>query len=226
LCALALITAATPAFADDIQIAADMYKEAETMKRDHQFDNARQLFESVRDMDEISSGTWGELAADELRYGLPLFEADHWMVKYARSSDKPERQDEYRQNAQNLYQLIIDQNGDKPERIVAIQQKLDQVAISSAYLNTARSYSLRSSLEPMRQELRQRFSMFGKWPDETWMRDALVNALTRTRLPKDKLVIDEYWVDKTRFRLYLMDHQTKSGFVMVGDENGITIDAK
>ena len=75
----------------DAEEAADMYRQAQELKRDHQFEDARIMFDTVANMDD--TGVWGDLAADELRYGLPMFEADYWMVKFGRASQDPSKQD-------------------------------------------------------------------------------------------------------------------------------------
>jgi len=182
---------------------AEMYNQAQQMKRDHEFENARTLFEVVADQD--ASGTWGKLAADELRYGLPLFEADYLILKFGQSSHRPKQQDQYRHQAETLYKEIIADNTDKPERIENVQRRLDQLAMTSSYLDTARDVRLRNALTPLRISLRERFNEYGKWPEEDWLREELGQALGRARYARDKLTIDEYWVDDNRFRLHLLD---------------------
>lgn len=201
--------------------AADMYKEAQNLKRQFDYDSARTLFETVTEIQD--SGTWGKLASDELRYGLPMFEADQLVIKFGRSSHKPQQQDEYRDKAQELYQQVIDLNADKPERVQAAQRKLDNLITSSSYLKASRDMQLLSALTPMRMELRQRFSMYGKWPEEDWMRTTLETTLARSRLPKDRLVIDEYWVDGENFRLQL-NGSDGNQLKMIGDANGVRVE--
>ena len=205
----------------DAEDAADLYRQAQELKRDHQFDDAHVMFETVADMED--SGVWGGLAADELRYGLPMFEADYWMVKFGRAYQSPSRQDTYRQNARSLYEEIISQNTDKPERIELVQHKLDQLATSSAYLKTSRDFRLRASLEPLRIALLERFNEYGKWPDEDWVRKELGHALKMGRFAEDKLVIDEYWTNDADFRLHLLDPENDTRIKLIGINNGSDI---
>lgn len=202
--------------------AAEMYNQAQQLKRNHEFENARALFEIVADQD--ASGTWGKLAADELRYGLPLFEADYLIVKFGQSSHRPQQQDQYRQQAETLYKEIIADNADKPERIENVQRRLDQLAITSSYLNQARDFRLRNALMPLRMSLRERFNEYGKWPEEDWLREELGRVLDRAKYAKDKLTIDEYWVDDNRFRLHLLDQSTRKTLIMEGDGYNISIE--
>ena len=44
----------------DAEDAADLYRQAQELKRDHQFDDAHVMFETVADMED--SGAWGGLA--------------------------------------------------------------------------------------------------------------------------------------------------------------------
>jgi hypothetical protein len=205
----------------DEQEAADLYKEAQQLKRDHEFEEARVMFETVADMED--SGTWGDLAADELRYGLPMFEADYWMVMFGRAYQNPEQQDTYRENAKSNYEEVISQNTDKPERIELVQHKLDQLATTSAYLETSRDFRLRSSLAPFRIALLQRFNTYGKWPDEDWVRKELGRALKRARFPEDKLVIDDYWTNDADFRLHLRNMDNDTLIKLIGVNNGSDI---
>ena len=202
----------------DAEEAADMYRQAQELKRDHQFEDARIMFDTVANMDD--TGVWGDLAADELRYGLPMFEADYWMVKFGRASQDPSKQDTYRGNAKSLYEEIISQNTDKPERIELVQHKLDQLATSSAYLKTSREFRLRNSLAPFRMALLQHFNEYGKWPDEDWIRKELGRALKMGRFAEDKLVIDDYWSSDADFRLHLMDHENDTLIKLIGTNNG------
>jgi len=201
--------------------AAEMYKEAQKLKREFDYDSARTLFQAVTEIED--SGTWGALASDELRYGLPMFEADQLVIKFGRSSHKPEQQDKYRDKAQELYQEVIDLNADKPERVQEVQTKLDHLITSSSYLKASRDMQLLSALTPMRMELRQRFNVQGKWPDEDWMRTELETTLARSRLPKDRLVIDEYYVDGDNFQLYL-NGSDGNKLKMIGDPNGVRVE--
>jgi len=205
----------------DAEEAADMYRQAQDLKRGYQFDDARVMFETVADMED--SGVWGSLAADEMRYGLPMFEADYWMVKFGRAYQDPAKQDTYRQNAKALYEEIISQNTDKPERIELVQHKLDQLATSSAYLKSSREFRLKASLAPLRIALLQHFNTYGKWPDEDWIRKELGRALKRSRFAEDKLVIDEYWTNDADFRLHLMDTENDTRIKLIGVDNGSNI---
>jgi len=198
-----------------------MYRQAQDLKRNHQFEDARVLFESVSDMED--SGVWGGLAADEMRYGLPMFEADYWMVKFGRAYQDPKQQDAYREKAKALYEEIISQNTDKPERIELVQHKLDQLATSSAYLKTSRDFRLRAALAPLRIALMQRFNEYGKWPDEDWIRKELGRALKNGRFSENKLVIDEYWSSETDFRLHLKDPEGDTLIKLIGTDNGSNI---
>lgn len=205
----------------DEQEAADFYKEAQKLKRDHEFDEARSLFETVVDMED--SGPWGDLAAEELRYGLPMFEADYWMVKFGRAYQDPEQQDTYRENAKSNYEEIISQNTDKPERIELVQHKLDQLATTSAYLKSSRDFRLRSSLSPLRIALLQYFNTYGKWPDEDWVRKELGRALKRARFAEDKLIIDDYWVNDADLRLHLKNLDDDTLIKLIGVNQGSNI---
>lgn len=201
--------------------AAEMYKEAQKLKHDFDYASARTLFETVAEMED--SGPWGKLASDELRYGLPMFEADQLVIKFGRSSHNPQKQDEYRDRVQELYQQVIDLNADKPERVQAVQQKMDNLITSSSYLKASRDMQLLNALTPMRMELQQRFIMNGKWPDEDWVRTALETTLARSRLPKERLVIDGYWVDGENFRLQL-NGSDGNQVKMIGDANGVRVE--
>lgn len=219
----ALLQVSLPGVAHaDGQEPADLYNEAQTLKRNQQLDEARALFEAVAELDE--KGSWGKLAEDELRYALPLFEADNLMMKIGKSSRDPAQQDLYRQQAEALYKDILDSNSDKPDRIANVQRRLDQLAVTGTYLTAARDFQLRSSLTPLRMSMRMYFNDYGKWPEQNWLREELARVLGRARYSEDKLSIDEYWTDRNRFTLRLLDASSRKVLLMEGDENNVTIE--
>ena len=221
LAAFMLVSSPVATLADGQELA-DLYQKAQELKRSNKLDEARALFESITE--QGGEDSWGKLAEDELRYGLPLFEADNLVIKIGQSSRDPAQQDRYRQQAEALYKDILDSNPDEPDRIANVQRRLDQLAITRTYLTVSRDFQLRASLTPLRMSMRMHFSEYRKWPERNWLREELARVLGRARYSENKLTIEEYWTDKNRFTLRLLDASSRKVLVMEGDENNVTIE--
>lgn len=155
------ITAPQP---DDNPLAVKTYNEAQQRKQKLEFAAAREKFEQVAAMSSPGAHKWALLAADELRYSLPIFEAKQWLIKMG--SEPGNRVDllPYMNNAERLLQQVIADNTDKPERVIEAQRLMDDLRISrGAYANVLNSQSL--NLAHMLGVLsRSRYHMQGEWP--------------------------------------------------------------
>lgn len=110
-----------------------LFNQAQTLKRKGQYHQARAMFEEIAE--QQPENQWTSLAKDELRYGLPMFEADNIMPDNAMGD--PAMVLEKMQTVSHLYRQILADNTDNPKRVIDVNQRLDQMSISLKHMKNA-----------------------------------------------------------------------------------------
>jgi len=206
------------------EYARENYNEAQNLKRANRFEEARQVFNIVADMDDADASSWAELAADELRYGLLMHEVNHLILKFGRSAHSSDKQAQYRQLAENKLNEIIDLNGDNVQRVTEAQSKLDQLNVSGAYVEQARSANTLASLSPIRLSIQLYYQSRGQWPDQRWLAAELKELLDRAHISDSQVLIKRYWRNQDKdYRLILLDRVSNEEYTITGDATGSRI---
>ncbi len=167
--------------ADDPQLRR-LYDEAQRQKHRFHYQQARILFEQVAAANGPGSDQLQRLAEDELRYGLPLFEAKQWLVAMGRPYNTPQQIEQAQNNASNLFRQILAENRDSFERTREAQRFLDELSVSRRALQHARQASTLSRAHHIKIMLLQHLNWRGKCPNETEVRKLLPDAGTDINL--------------------------------------------
>ncbi|MDH3974617.1 MAG: hypothetical protein OEV42_10105 [Deltaproteobacteria bacterium] len=152
-----------------------IFNEAQQLKRKEQYRESRVLFEIVVKESSKAEQQWHNMATDELRYGLPLFEADNLLYKN-NMGDPLSIRDKMKQ-VSHLYRQILADNSNNPTRVLEINRRLDQLSISLTALATVVKASSLSRATPIRFKLIKHYSMTGEWPDEITLKKVLADEL-------------------------------------------------
>jgi hypothetical protein len=143
---------------------AEMFERAQSEKHALRYDEARTLFERVaRSKDESERGL-REMARDELRYGLPAFEAKQSILALGGRISQPGGKISKIAHAENLYRQIQAENPLRPERVVEAQRALDELAVARrAMQNAIRSMSI-ARMSQIRMSVMEYLMVEGRCP--------------------------------------------------------------
>jgi hypothetical protein len=182
------------------------YDEAQAAKRLGQYGEARISFEAVVASSADPDDTLRQLAEDELRYGLPLFEAQQAFNTLGRLS-LPGHQGEREEalaRAENLFRQIQAENPSSVKRVTEAQRALDSLIVTRGALQNAMRASMLARVSSLRFAMME-FSMTeGVCPDKERMRDLISRMNVRVGL--DEIVPDG---DRAkRYRLSEPDSRT------------------
>lgn len=141
-----------------------LYDKAQKLKRAYQYKQSRISFEQVAATEGRGSERLSELAKDELRYGLTVFEAKQSMVVMGSGDAKTISRSI--QNAENLYRQILAENSDDLMRTQEAQSALDNLSISrNALKNVLRAQTLVTA-SGVRMMMQEQYMMTGECPDK------------------------------------------------------------
>ena len=194
-----------------------LYNQAQQLKREELFHEARVLFEAVIEDSSESERQWSKMAADELRYGLPIFEADNLMLD--NSLQPPLLLQQKMETVAHLYRQILADNTDMPQRVIEVNRRLDNISISrKALANSIKASSL-SRAFPLRMMLQEYYMSRGEWPDQP----ALKLELQRFE-PEFGLV--SYRVLNDQLELVVRDIKYGTETQIAGDMQNMTMQLK
>jgi len=179
-----------PNRASDDPARRRIYDEAQSAKRAGRYDEARGHFEAVVESAASAEDALRLLAEDELRYGLPLFEAQQALNQLGRMSlpGQEGRRDASLARAENLYRQIQAENPSNVQRVMDAQRALDNlIVVRGAIRNAMRAQAL-SGLQSVRMAMMEFYMMEGECPDGKWV-DGMSSG-RRSHVALDK-VIDE-----------------------------------
>lgn len=209
------------ALADSAALEAkDSYQEGIDAKLANRFEDARIIFGNLAEFPEAGTEQWSGLAADELKYGLLLHEANFWILKMGSVDASREPIDGYIRKAEERLRQIIELNADKLERISKAQLTLSQLAISKQAYKNSTSQNDRSKLSGLRVMLRLYFNDHGSWPKRSWLQTELRNSLEEQGAAKDLWYIIKYWQSGSGFYLILKNSTSGSTVKMKGNDKG------
>ncbi|MEE2733180.1 MAG: hypothetical protein VYA55_20340 [Pseudomonadota bacterium] len=192
--------------------ASDLFNQAQALKREGRYHEARARFEALAERTPATQ--WSALAADELRYGLPLYEADNILPDHALQAS--ERLLEQMTNVSHLYRQILADNGDQPQRVVDINQRLDQVALSLKHLRNAITANALSRATTLRILVMEQLMQTGQWPAEKHMRQLLQQQ-------GDDYELVRYEHSATEGDLVILDQRYDVMLQLSGDERRVTL---
>lgn len=132
-----------PPAANDPVLKAN-FGDAQSAKHSGDYDRARVLFEAVADAKGESAARLAEMARDELRYGLPVFEARKSLLELGRLvNGGPNEFEPAMARAEKLYRQIQAENPHDVGRVQEAQRALDELAVSrGAITNVLRAQAM------------------------------------------------------------------------------------
>ena len=145
-----------------------IYDEAQVEKRAGRYEAARMSFEAVAESGTGPNDALRQLAEDELRYGLPVFEAQQALNQLGRLS-LPGQQGPREQalsRAENLYRQIQAENPSNIQRVTESQRALDSLIVMRGALANAMRASALAGLHSLRIGMLEYSMMEGECPDE------------------------------------------------------------
>lgn len=205
--------------ADDAQAA---YNQAQALKRGNQFGEARQAFQELTTLTGPAS-KWSSLAADELRYGLPLHESNVLLAQLTRAKDHPTRS-QLLTRIESLYDAMVNDNADNPERVAEIERKRDQLALLRQMARGGESTSLAESLGALRDRIEQYHSRHGRWPDRRQIEAEVANVLRQAGMAPERLYLFDFYPTSTSFFATLRDNQGGPEIKLKGDSGGVRVE--
>ena len=198
------------------------YETAQMHKRNNRFAEARQTFAQVSELAGPSALQWAQLAADELRYGLPLHEAGVLTAQLGQAADFPNRR-RILERLDALYRDLLDNNADKPERIGEIERRRDQLALLHQAVRSGEQASTGRHLELLRQRIEDFRVQTGQWPDRRRFQQELSQALQDAGLAADRLDIVNFYPSSSLLHVTLRDSQTGADIKLNGDGRGVRL---
>jgi tetratricopeptide (TPR) repeat protein len=227
LAALIVALAMPPvAFADDpdnAEAAKAAYDEAQTLKRSNRFEEARQAFQSASELGGPDPSGWAALAADELRYGLPLQEAGALTAQLTQLKDFPSRQQALAR-IDGLYRTMLTDNIAKPERIAEIERRRDQLALARQALKNSEETSTSLNLEQLRERVETYRANTGQWPDRRYLEQNLSQTLRQTGIAADRMVLIDYYPSRETLYVLIRDNTNGSDIKLKGDSRGVRLE--
>lgn len=157
-----------------------LFNQAQELKRKERFNEARALFEKVIEGGSRSDRKWIEMAADELRYGLPIFEADNLLL--SNNMKTPMLVQQKIDTVAHLYRQILADNTEKPERIIEMNKRLDTIATSRRALANAMKASSLSRARSLQMILQQYYMTREEWPDQSTVKKEIHQFLPEVEL--------------------------------------------
>lgn len=158
----------------DASVSADtlaLYNEAQAQKRAGNIREARAMFEKVLETSSEEEWQWRKMAKEELRYGLPIFEAENLLL--TGSSLEPMSIDQNMKKVAHLYRQILADNTDIPKRVVDINARLDNLSLSRRSVSNAIRANAYARVTQLRVTLLEIYMMEGEWPDKSMIEKQL-----------------------------------------------------
>ena len=185
-----------------------LYEAAQAAKRAARYPEARASFEALVASAEDPTDTLRRLAENELRYGLPLFEAQQSLNTLGHLS-RPGQQKEREaalSRAENLYRQIQAENPSNVTRVTEAQHALDQLLVTrGAMANVMRAHA-QIQLNGLRMGMMEFVMMTGECPN----REQTLSLIDRMRT---RINLDEIQTEVGDVRLYgFSEHGSRNPF--------------
>ncbi len=196
------------------ELTVQRFNRAQKYKRQGQFNEARASYELLVESALEGEQQWVSMANDELRYGLPMFEAQilslsagielHMIVKN-------------QQRVTHLYRQVLADNLGNPQRIITINARLDGLAVSRVALSRVMKHQSLANMSLLKMMLMERYSMQGEWPS----RSSIEGMLERD-LPH--ITISDYQLASGgTLRIVLEDNRYSNQIIVAGDNGQVMV---
>lgn len=221
--AMIIAVAAPTTHGDTPEAARAAYDEAQALKRSNRFNESREAFQRAAELSGPGTSNWAALAGDELRYGLPLHEAGYLSMQLTQIKDFPGRHQALAR-IEAIYQALLTDNSDKPERIAEIERRRDQLALTRQAVGTVEQLSTTTHLEQLRQRVEMHYAQQGRWPDRRLLEQELTQALRDAGQAPDRMYIVNYYPSREMFYAVIRDKQGGPDIKLKGDGNGVRLE--
>jgi hypothetical protein len=210
---------ARPSGATDDPTRRQAYDAAQAAKRAGRYSEARALFEAIVSSASARSDSLRQLAEDELRYGLPVFEAQQSLNTLGRLS-LPGQQGAREAafvRAENLYRQIQAENPSDVQRVSEAQRALDSLIVARGALANAMRASALSRVHSLRMAILEHMMMEGGCPDR-----ARVQRLVKRM--NVKVNVDDATPEGAAGQRYrLFDPESRTKITLLCNEFGVEI---
>jgi len=193
------------------------YNQAQELKRQEHFHEARVLFEKVVEDSSEAERRWSHMAVDELRYGLPIFEADSLLLN--NSLQAPSILMQKMEKVEHLYRQILADNTDKPQRVIEINSRLDNASISRRALVNALKASALSGAVPLRVMLQEYYMSRGEWPDQSTFKQQISSYAPN-------FILVSYQSNNEEIELVVKDKKYGAEIQLAGSGQRVTMQLK
>ena len=149
------------------------YDDAQGLKHAYAYGKARVLFERVVASQDPESSGLRDLALDELRYGLPVFEAQQSLTQMVGLVNSGNDSYQIINRAEHLYRQIQAENGHSVKRVQEAQQVLDQLSVTRNYIKNAMKAVAFSRVTHLRMRLYEWMMIQGQCPAESELSDMI-----------------------------------------------------
>lgn len=194
-----------------------LYNQAQQLKRESHFHEARVLFEIVIEDSTTSEHQWNKMARDELRYGLPVFEADNLLLD--NTLKDPLLLQQKMETVAHLYRQVLADNTDNPQRIIEMNKRLDSISISRKALENSLKASSLARATPVRIMLKEHYMFNGEWPDQATLKQEL------HRFSSEFDVVSYQLLD-AKFQLVVKDTKYGTEIEIAGDMQDMSMQLK
>lgn len=195
----------------------DLFNRAQKLKREEQLHEARVLFEQVIEEGSAANEQWLAMAKDELRYGLPIFEADNLMINSAMKDITVQQKDMVM--VTYLYRQILANNMHKPERVIEMNRRLDQMVLTSKSISNALKFTAIGRISSLRIVLMEHYMDMGDWPEKHRLQ-----KLVESYSPGIKIV--HYHRKGDQIDLVVEDTRSGVEIEVTGAVNGLKIQSR
>lgn len=189
------------------------FNQAQQFKRQGAFSKARAMYELLVEQAPDGDLQWVAMANDELRYGLPMFEAQ--MLSFSAGTEL-QSVVKNQQRAIFLYRQILADNSDNLQRVVEINARLDSMTVSKIALNQVMKSQSMANITPLKMMLMEAYSSVGDWPSRQHIQEMMERAMPTVQVSK-------YNIKQGQLHLVLEDQRYKNEITIVGRDGRITI---
>ncbi len=217
---LKLVPASGNGLAKTENLAAKaLYDKAQQLKQETRFEEAATRFATIERL-HPDAGKWLLLAQDEIRYGLPLFEAKYRITEMGRFSANPMEIFKPVERANQLFRQILAENTDKIERIQEAQRYLDELSFTQRALQNSIEAQSLSHAHEIKFFLMTHYNDQGTWPDENEMK-SILKTLT------SDFEILGYLREENGLKITLEHRTYKTPLLLTGSDRGrITLEVQ
>ncbi|HEX5057341.1 MAG TPA: hypothetical protein VFX02_12700 [Gammaproteobacteria bacterium] len=178
---LAVTLVSPPKQGGDDAAIAEMYNKGMELKRAGEFESARKTFTRLAATASPAQAKWKEMAEDELKYGLLMFEARRMLVEFGDPAVDLNRKAELGALAANRAREVIAANQTHAERVSEAQKFLDEMDVINRSLVNIKKAAVIGNATGLKAMLAEAYMDMGECPDETMLKSMLRGSNTRNR---------------------------------------------